>query len=122
MWIFPLVASLIAALFAGAVSRQYLVRHNPAHLAWAVALFIFAVGSACDFIASVSGWTPFLARLYYLTGAVIVVGFLAAGTLVPVGSPPGRACLGSAHACRHSRCYRSAGPCRRGPGPDSGRH
>ncbi|MHB8923423.1 MAG: hypothetical protein ACYC51_08530, partial [Thermoleophilia bacterium] len=81
MWIFPLVASLIAALFAGAVSRQYLVRHNPAHLAWAVALFIFAVGSACDFIASVSGWTPFLARLYYLTGAVIVVGFLAAGTL-----------------------------------------
>lgn len=81
MWIFPLVAALIAALFAGAVTRQYTARHNPAHLAWAVALFIFAVGSSCDFIASVSGWTPFLAKLYYLTGAVIVVGFLAAGTL-----------------------------------------
>ncbi len=81
MWIFPLAATIISALFSGIVFRLYLNRHNPAHLAWAFALFLFGLGTACDFLASAGGWTPLIAKTYYLTGAMIVVGYLALGTL-----------------------------------------
>ena len=81
MWIFPLVATFISALFSGAVLRQYSNSANPAHLVWAGALFIFAVATACDFIGSFSAWTSLVAKVYYFTGATVVVGFLASGTL-----------------------------------------
>ncbi|MDO8737188.1 MAG: hypothetical protein Q7K29_08950 [Thermoleophilia bacterium] len=81
MWALPLTATAISALFSGIVFRQYLERRNPAHLSWAVALFLFAVGTACDFLAIVSGWTPLIAKTYYLCGATVVVGYLALGTL-----------------------------------------
>ena len=81
MWIFPLAAALISALFSGIVLFQYSARRHPAHLAWAAALFIFAVASACDFLGSIGGWTPFISKVYYLCGATVVVGFLGLGTL-----------------------------------------
>ncbi|MBI5870440.1 MAG: hypothetical protein HZB44_05705 [Actinobacteria bacterium] len=81
MWILPLIATIVSALFSGIVFRQYLERRNPAHLSWAAALFLFGIGTACDFLASLSGWTPLIAKVYYLTGATVVVGYLALGTL-----------------------------------------
>ncbi len=81
MWVFPLAATIISAFFSGIVFRLYLVRRNPAHLAWAFALFLFGFGTACDFLAGVSGWTPLIAKTYYLAGAMVVVGYLALGTL-----------------------------------------
>jgi hypothetical protein len=42
---------------------------------------MFAVAAACEVIGSAVGWTPTLARVYYLTGAVLVVGVLALGEL-----------------------------------------
>ncbi len=81
MWIFPLFATVISAFFSGIVLRLYLTRRNPAHLAWSFALFLFGLGTACDFLASVSGWTSLIAKTYYLTGAMVVVGYLALGTL-----------------------------------------
>lgn len=81
MWIFPLAATIISAFFSGIVFRLYLSGRNPAHLAWAFALFLFGLGTACDFLAGVSGWTPLIAKTYYLAGAVAVVGYLALGTL-----------------------------------------
>ena len=81
MWAFPLAAALISALFAGIVARQYGPRRHPALLAWAVALFIFAIASGCDFLGSISGWTAFTSKLYYLCGATVVVGYLGLGTL-----------------------------------------
>lgn len=88
MLIFPLIATIISAFFSGIVFRQYLTRRNPAHLSWAFALFLFGVGTACDFLASVGGWTPLIARTYYLTGATVVVGFLALGTLYLLAPRP----------------------------------
>lgn len=81
MWIFPLVATFVSALFSGAVLRQYSNSRNPAHLAWAGALFVFAIATACDFIGSFSEWTSLVAKVYYFTGATVVVGYLALGTL-----------------------------------------
>lgn len=88
MWIFPLIASLIAVVFAGALARRYFSSRNPAQLVWVAAMLIFAAAAACDFIGSLSGWTPFIAKLYYLTGATIVVGYLAAGTLYLLAPRP----------------------------------
>lgn len=81
MWIFPLIATFISSLFSGAVMRRYWSGGNAAHLAWAFALFVFAAATACDFIGSISGWTPLVAKVYYFAGAVVVVGYLALGTL-----------------------------------------
>ncbi|MCL4473516.1 MAG: hypothetical protein M1539_05175 [Actinobacteria bacterium] len=81
MWIFPLAATMVSAFFSGIVLRLYLLRRNPAHLAWSFALFLFGLGTACDFLASVGNWTPLIAKTYYVTGAMIVVGYLALGTL-----------------------------------------
>lgn len=88
MWIFPLTAAIIAAVFAGALMRRYFVSHNPAQLVWVAALLMFGIATACDFIGSLSGWTPFIAKLYYVTGATIVVGYLAAGTLYLLAPRP----------------------------------
>lgn len=81
MWVFPLVAAFISAFFSGIVTNKYMARRHPAHLAWALALFIFAVATACDFLGSFSGWTSFIAKMYYLAGATVVVGYLGLGTL-----------------------------------------
>ncbi|MHB9053210.1 MAG: hypothetical protein ACYC5F_04380 [Thermoleophilia bacterium] len=81
MWIFPLAATLVSAFFSGIVLRQYLLRRHPAHLAWSFALFLFGLGTSCDFLASVGNWTPLIAKTYYVAGAMVVVGFLALGTL-----------------------------------------
>lgn len=88
MWIFPLIAALIAFVFAGALARGYIGSRNPAQLVWMAAMLIFAVAAGCDFIGSLSGWTPFVAKLYYLAGATIVVGYLAAGTLYLLAARP----------------------------------
>lgn len=81
MWIFPLLATLVSAVFCGVVLRQYLASRRPAYLAWTVALFIFAVATACDFLGLYSGWTVAVVKVYYLAGGTLVVGYLAAGTL-----------------------------------------
>ena len=39
------------------------------------------LGAACEVAGTRWGWNPFLARLYYFSGATLVVGYLALGTL-----------------------------------------
>ncbi len=81
MWIFPLAAMLVSGLFSGVVGRQYRRRRSPALLSWSVALFVFGIASACDFIGTFSGWSSYIAKIYFLTGATVVVGYLGLGTM-----------------------------------------
>ena len=80
----PLSATVSAGAFAIVLLNRYFGgKRRPHELAWAVAFLLFAVGAACQVYADVSGaWNPFLARTYYLTGAILNVGFLALGTIV----------------------------------------
>jgi hypothetical protein len=48
---------------------------------WAGAFLLFAIAAACEVIGSTTSWSPSLARVYYLAGAVLVVGVLALGEL-----------------------------------------
>ncbi len=79
MWIFPLVAAGVALVFAVALLRQYLSRRRPYQLLWAIALLMYAGGSAALFLGVLGGWSAGDYRIYWLLGAVLNVPFLAAG-------------------------------------------
>ena len=81
MVFFPILSALISALCAGLIARDALRKPRPDKVAWCVAFAIFAIAAASEAIGSLSEWTPTLVRIYYLTGAVLVVGFLALGEL-----------------------------------------
>lgn len=81
MIVFPLVAALLSLACTLAVARDLIRRPRPDKAAWLIAFAIFAIAAGAQVIGDWLGWTPLLARLYYLTGAVLVVGFLALGEL-----------------------------------------
>jgi hypothetical protein len=75
------------------MTHDALRRPRPEKRAWAVAFALFAVAAGSEVLGSLTGWNPTLARLYYLTGAVLVVGFLALGELYLL-APAGMARFG----------------------------
>ena len=77
----PATAALIAGLCAALIGWDALRRPSPERVTWTGAFLMFAVAAACEVIGSAVGWSPTLARVYYLTGAVLVVGVLALGEL-----------------------------------------
>ena len=81
MWLFPLGAALVSAIFAAQLLRQFLAKHRPHQLAWTIALAMFAAATLATAAGVRDGWTPALFRAYYLFGAMINVPFLAAGTM-----------------------------------------
>jgi len=82
MWLIPLVATVIAVVFAVMLTRQFLARHGQAQLLWAIAMAMFAVASAAVTIGVASGWTSRLYGIYWALGAVLNVAFLAGGEIV----------------------------------------
>jgi hypothetical protein len=81
MWVFPLLAALIALSFAGLLMRQWLARRRTYQAIWAVALLMYAVACFEVFLGGLGGWTSGEFRLYWLLGAVLNVPFLALGEL-----------------------------------------
>ena len=76
---FPAFAALVALACAAFVGWDALRRPRPERLAWTIAFLVFAVAAGAEVAGSVTGWSPTLARIYYLGGAVLVVGILAIG-------------------------------------------
>jgi hypothetical protein len=77
--IFPLLAAVIALVFAAVLARRVVDRWRPHEAVWVVALLMYAVASGAMFIGVRGGWTPSPFRLYWLFGAVLNVPFLLAG-------------------------------------------
>ncbi len=78
---FPLTSALISLACALVIARDALRRPRPDKVAWAVAFAIFTLAAGSEVAGSLWGWSASLARVYYLTGAVLVVGYLAVGEL-----------------------------------------
>jgi energy-converting hydrogenase Eha subunit A len=78
---FPAAASLIAFVCAIVVGLDAVKRPRPERAAWTIAFLLFALAAGAEVVGSLLGWNPALARIYYLAGAVLVVGFLALGEL-----------------------------------------
>jgi hypothetical protein len=77
----PAAAAAIAALCAAFVGWDAVRRPSPERLSWAVAFLLFTAAALSEVVGAANGWTPTLARAYYLAGAVLVVGVLALGEL-----------------------------------------
>jgi hypothetical protein len=82
MWVFPLVAGVVAAAFAGLVAKQYLVRRRPYQLAWSLAFAMYAAASLAVVLGVAGGWTTREFQVYWALGAVLNVPFLAGGELM----------------------------------------
>jgi hypothetical protein len=81
MVILPLIASLLAAGCCVVVARDYIARPRAAGAVWTIAFAIFAIAASAEVVGTLAGWTPLLARVYYVLGATLVVGYLALGEL-----------------------------------------
>lgn len=81
MVIFPLIATSLAFGCCLAVLRATIARPKPANLVWTIAFGIFGTAALAEVIGTIIGWTPLLARTYYVLGATLVVGYLALGEL-----------------------------------------
>lgn len=76
-----LVATAISFGFAGIVFRQFLSRRRPYQFVWSLALLIFGIGTLCQSLAEVVGWSALLYRVWYFTGAMIAAAVLGQGTI-----------------------------------------
>ncbi|MEZ4529499.1 MAG: hypothetical protein R2855_00595 [Thermomicrobiales bacterium] len=81
MVVFPIIAFVVSLCCMAVIGRDTLRRRRPDRVVWTIAFAIFAIAAGSEVVGSLSGWTPAIVRVYYLTGAVLVVGFLALGEL-----------------------------------------
>ena len=81
MLLLPAAALLVSLALAWATLRRYRARRRPHELIWSATFGSFGLAAGCEVAGGLWGWTPLLARLYYVTGATMSVGYLAVGTL-----------------------------------------
>jgi hypothetical protein len=82
MWVFPLLASGVAFVFAGRLLADYARRRQPYRLAWAIALAMYGVASFVVVLGGLDGWSDREFAVYWALGAVLNVPFLAGGELM----------------------------------------
>src|SRR5262245_3479196 len=81
MWVFPLLATLVAAAFAVMLAKQFAIRRGQPQLLWAIAMAMFALASLALTVGVLSGWT----RSWFVASwafAQLNIAFLAGGELV----------------------------------------
>jgi hypothetical protein len=81
MWLFPLVAALVALVFAAQLTRRFLVARRSYLAFWAIALLMYAAASLAVAFGALDGWVAAEFRVYWALGAVLNVPFLAQGEL-----------------------------------------
>lgn len=76
-------AAVVAAVFAVALLRRWDAggRTNRALVHWSISLVMFALASGVLAYGEVTGWTSGWFRVFYLFGGVLVVPWLALGTV-----------------------------------------
>jgi hypothetical protein len=79
--ILPALTSLLGFSFAGVLLTRFVRRHQPYYLVWTLGLLWYALAAGCEALGGLSGWTPALYKLWYITGAIGVAAYLGAGTI-----------------------------------------
>jgi hypothetical protein len=85
--VFPAISAAISLICAGLIARDAVARPRPDKIAWTIAFALFAIAAGAEVMGSLAEWTETLARVYYLSGAILVVGFLALGELYLLAGP-----------------------------------
>ncbi len=76
----PLFSSTITFVFAGLVLRRWWSRRRAHLLLWGIGLVMYALGGLMEALYGFFGWHPWVFRLWYLFGAVLVAAWLGQGT------------------------------------------
>ncbi|MFN2200725.1 MAG: hypothetical protein ACK2UO_05935, partial [Caldilineaceae bacterium] len=84
----PGISALLAASMAFRMAQRMRDKMRPHEGIWTVAFVMFAVAAASQVVADLWGWSAPLARIYYVTGATLVVGWLGMGTLFLLARRP----------------------------------
>jgi hypothetical protein len=82
MWVFPLIAAVVAFVFAGMLFARAIRSRQHYLLAWAIALSMFGVASLAVVQGVANGWTSRGFAVYWALGAVLNVPFLAGGEVM----------------------------------------
>jgi len=82
MWLFPLLAAVVAFAFAISLGRRFLERRRPYQLVWMLALAMFGLATLAVVAGVIDGWSRFTFDVYWALGAVLNVPFLAAGEVL----------------------------------------
>lgn len=79
----PLSVTIVGAIFSGVLLNRYINgKRRPHELVWGIAFLMFAIAAGSQVYADALGaWTPFSARIFYLFGAILNVGYLGLGTM-----------------------------------------
>jgi hypothetical protein len=82
MWVLPLVAAIVAFVFAGLLVRQWLARRRPYQAVWVLALAMYGLASLAVVAGAANGWSQLEFEVYWAFGAVLNVPFLAVGEIL----------------------------------------
>lgn len=77
----PALALVLCLVLAISMLRRFTARRRIHELIWAATFGAFGLAAGAELYGGLAGWSPALARLYYLAGASLSVGFLALGTI-----------------------------------------
>ena len=75
------VTAILSLLFAASLVEQYVMRRQPYHLLWAVALGLFSMAMVLWFLRETLGLNQWIFRLWFLSGAMLVPAYLGTGVL-----------------------------------------
>ena len=74
------LTALVAFLMTLALLDQWRERRRTYQLVWAIGSLLFGIAAACEALGAAGGWNTGLFKAWYLTGAVLNVGWLGLGT------------------------------------------
>ena len=77
----PFVSFILSFVFAFFVFKRYLVRKGLYLLLWSIGMVFYGIGGFCEAFYGFFGWNPFVFRLWYLFGAILVAAWLGQGTV-----------------------------------------
>ena len=77
----PTVTSLLAIVFAITVFARWRSNGRRYLLFWGIGLTFYALGTAMEAAFGLFGWSPWIFRTYYLSGAVLTAAWLGQGTI-----------------------------------------
>lgn len=81
----PTVTSILATAFAITVFARWRSNGRRYLLFWGIGLSFYALGTAMEAAFGLFGWSPWIFRAYYLSGAVLTAAWLGQGTIFLLG-------------------------------------
>ncbi len=77
----PLISWLFSFIAAGFVFVRFAKNQGMHQLIWGIGLVMYGIGGFCEAFYGIFGWNPFIFRLWYLFGAILVAAWLGQGTI-----------------------------------------